>query len=98
MAARRELNWHSLLKKAAKLPVGESFGYYFSEEGTVEITTPTLGPKLEDLAKLKLVAAVAGGNSKARAILAVARAGFINILLTDQGAGEAMRKILEEGG
>jgi len=98
MAARRELNWHSLLKKASKLPVGESFGYYFAEEGTVEITTPTLGPKLEDLAKLKIVAAVAGGKSKARAILAVSRAGFINILLTDQGAAEAMREILEEGG
>ena len=98
MAARRELNWHSLLKKATRLPVGESFGYYFAAEGTVEITTHTLGPKLEDLAELKVVAAVAGGKSKARAILAVTRAGFIKILLTDQGAGEAMREILENGG
>lgn len=94
MAVRRELNWQLLLKKAQKLPVGESFGYYFAEDGTIEINTPTVGPKLEDLHRIRLVTAVAGGKSKAKAILAVSRAGFINVLLTDQGAAEAMREAL----
>lgn len=97
MAARRDVNWQSLLKKAKKFPVGEAFGYYFAEDGSVEVTTPTIGPKLEDLVKLKLVVAVAGGKSKARAILAVLRAGFVKILFTDQGAAESLQELLEKG-
>ncbi len=96
MAARRDLNWQDLLKWAKKLPVGEAFGYYFAEDGSVAVTTPTVGPRLEDLARFNQVVAVAGGKSKAKAILAVLKAGFVKVLITDQGAAEAMQKALEE--
>lgn len=98
MATRRELDWQVLLKRAEKLPVGEAFGYYFAEDGSVAATTPTIGPRLEDLAHLKLVVAAAGGKSKAKAILAVLRAGFVKVLITDQGAAESMREMLEKAG
>lgn len=97
MAARRDLKWSSLVKSSQKLPVGEAFGYYFAADGSIEVTTPTVGPKLEDLARLNLVVAVAGGKSKARAILAVLRAGFVKVLFTDQGAAELIKETLEKG-
>ncbi|MGI6605519.1 MAG: sugar-binding transcriptional regulator [Peptococcia bacterium] len=97
MAARRELDWQSLLLRARKLPVGEAFGYYFAEDGSVAVTAPTVGPRLEELSQFKQVVAVAGGKSKARAILAVLKAGFIKTLITDEGAAEVMREILEDG-
>ncbi|MDD2400915.1 MAG: sugar-binding domain-containing protein [Clostridia bacterium] len=95
MAARRDIDWHMLLKQAKELPAGEAFGYYFADDGTVAATTPTVGPKLEDLTKLNMVVAVAAGKSKARAILAVLRAGFVKVLITDQGAAESIKEILE---
>lgn len=97
MAARRDLDWQALLSRANKLPVGEAFGHYFAADGSVALTTPSVGPRLEELAKFKQVVAVAGGKSKAQAILAVLRSGFVKVLITDQGAAEAMREILEDG-
>lgn len=97
MASRRDLDWQYLLSRAKQLPVGEAFGYYFAEDGSVAVSTPTVGPRLEDLAQFQQVVAVAGGKSKARAILAVLKAGFVKVLITDQGAAEAMREILEDG-
>jgi central glycolytic genes regulator len=96
MAVRRDLDWQVLLQQAEKLPVGEAFGYYFAEDGSVAVATPTIGPRLEDLTHLKFVVAAAGGKSKAKAILAVLRAGFVKVLITDQGAAETMREILEK--
>lgn len=95
MAQRRDLDWHELVRQSGQVPVGEAFGNYFAGDGQVLYVTPTIGPKLEELARLKMVAAVAGGHSKAEAIMAVVKGGFINILITDQGAAEVMGKLLE---
>ena len=84
MAKRRDIDWDQVLQKSAKDPVGEAFGIFFAEDGSVVMTTPTAGPSLEELSRLNLVVAVAGGTSKATAILAVLKAGFIDILITDQ--------------
>jgi central glycolytic genes regulator len=98
MAQRRGIDWQELLRQAPQLPVGEAFGYYFAEDGSVVGATPTVGPKLEDLVKLNMVMAVAGGKSKAQAIMAVVKRGFIDVLITDQGAAEAMQQHLAEAG
>lgn len=94
MAKRRELDWDKLLDLAQKVPVGEAFGNYFSADGSVAMVTNTVGLKLEDLLKLKRVVAVAGGKSKAGAIVAVLKAGFVRVLITDQGAALKMREII----
>lgn len=91
MAYRRDMSWDKLLDNTEKLPVGEAFGNYFAADGTVVYITPTVGPKLEDLARISPVAAVAGGRRKGEAILAVLKGGFINVLITDQGAAEVIR-------
>jgi len=96
MAARRDFDWQKMLDSLDEKPVGEAFGNYFAADGTVVFATPTVGPTLEELARLKLVVAVAGGESKAEAIMSVIRAGFVKILITDQGAAQRMRDNLEK--
>lgn len=95
IAKRRDLDWSELCKETSKPPVGEVFGNFFAADGSVVKTIPTVGPTLEELAKLDLVVAVAGGSSKAEAILAVIKHGFVDVLITDQGAAERVQKILD---
>lgn len=95
MAYRRDQSWDKLLDDTEKTPVGEAFGNYFAADGTVVYISPTVGPKLEELAKINPVAAVAGGKRKGEAILAVIKSGFINVLITDQGAAEVIRDQLK---
>lgn len=94
MAARRDFDWQRMLDSLQQKPVGEAFGNYFAADGSVVFTTPTVGPTLEELAGLKLVTAVAGGNSKAEAILSVIKAGFVKVLITDQGAAQRMWELM----
>lgn len=95
MAAIRDLNWDDLVRLAAKPMVGEACNIYFAADGSPALETPTVGPCLEDLARVELVVAVAGGHSKAEAILAVVKSGFIDVLITDQGAAEVMRSKIQ---
>lgn len=95
MAKRRDIEWDKVLQSSAKVPVGEAFGIFFDDDGSVIKATPTAGPSLEELSKLNLVVAVAGGRSKARAIMSVLKGGFIDILITDQGAAESIKEALE---
>lgn len=92
MAGRRGKTLNQLEKLSVGEPVGEAFGYYFSENGDIVSTNPTLGLKIEDLNQIPHVIAVAGGSNKANAILSVLKKGFIDILITDEGAA---KEILE---
>jgi central glycolytic genes regulator len=65
---------------------GEAFGYYFSEQGSIVYSTPSIGLKLDDLDKIKTVLAIAGGKGKASAIEAVTKTGIIDWLIIDEGA------------
>lgn len=94
MAQRRDLDWNQLSGSFKAQPVGEAFGTYFGADGSVVYAASTLGPNLEDLSRLKLVMAVAGGKSKAQAIRAVLLAGFIDVLIIDQGAAEVLQEYL----
>lgn len=96
MAKRRQLAWQEMLQGTDKRPVGEVFGNCFAADGSVVMTTPTVGPSLEELSEMELVVAVAGGHSKAEAILAVLKNGFVKMLITDQGAAEKMEKVLDD--
>ncbi len=96
MALRRDSDWQSIQRYSRKEPVGEAFGTYFAADGSVALVTPTVGPKVEDIAKLDMVVAVAGGKSKADAIMSVLRASFVDVLIVDQGAAEVIKKQIEE--
>ncbi|GIN98340.1 transcriptional regulator [Siminovitchia terrae] len=87
MAERRntvEKDMDTLIKGKA---VGEAFGYYFDDEGSIVHKVSTIGLQLEDLPAIKHIIAVAGGKSKAKAIRAYMKnAPPTSILITDEGA------------
>ena len=70
---------------------GEAFGYYFNGTGKVVHRIRTVGIQTEQLKNVPLIIAVAGGKSKAEAILSyMASAPQQTILVTDEGAALAM--------
>lgn len=94
MSLKRDLNWQQILHESTEQPVGEALGNYFALDGQVVTTTPTVGPKLADLANMQLVVAIAGGSKKGKAILAVSRNGLDDVLITDEGAARIIQEEL----
>ncbi|MHC8523178.1 sugar-binding transcriptional regulator [Rossellomorea sp. H39__3] len=93
MAERRKTSEADYQKIIDGQAVGESFGYYFNEEGEVVHKVPTIGLQLEDLSHIEHVIAVAGGSSKAKAIRAYMKsAPSSTVLITDEGAAKALLK------
>lgn len=81
----------TLRKHAA---VGEALGYYCTIDGEIVYTTNNVGIALTDIAHIPYVIAVAGGKSKAAAIIGVMRACKKGILIIDEGAaGEIMARL-----
>ncbi|MGI2329368.1 sugar-binding transcriptional regulator [Planococcus sp. YIM B11945] len=73
--------------------ISEAFGYYFDKEGKVVYRIRTAGIQLEQVQKARAILAVAGGRSKAKAILSYFNiAAKQTVLITDEGAA---RKIIE---
>lgn len=74
---------------------GEAFGYYFDRTGKVVHRIRTVGIQTNQLERVPLLIAVAGGKSKAEAILSyMASAPKQTILVTDEGAANEMIKHL----
>jgi central glycolytic genes regulator len=74
--------------------VGEALGHYFSLDGHCVYTTNSVGFRLNDLAEVGKVIAVAGGRKKAEAIVAVTRAGSQDVLIIDEAAARAIQSII----
>ncbi|MFS1142826.1 sugar-binding domain-containing protein, partial [Enterococcus hirae] len=70
MAARRKMTEKELVMLKQANAVAESFGYFFNEKGQVVYKVPRIGIELQDLAKVPIIMAIAGGKSKAKAIRA----------------------------
>lgn len=94
MAKKRKVSDDVLNLLDEKGAIGEAFGYYFAENGEIVYKMNTIGLKLEDLANIPYMITVAGGKSKANAILAVLKNVFKQTLVTDEGAAkEILRKM-----
>ncbi|MBI2914441.1 MAG: sugar-binding transcriptional regulator [Firmicutes bacterium] len=100
MARRRGLPAGELDYLRAKRAVGEAFGYYFDREGRVVYSTRSFGLRIEDLAGVGKVVAVAGGSGKAEAALAVMSTRYQHVCITDEGAARLMLgpQFLAQGG
>ncbi|WP_163970498.1 sugar-binding transcriptional regulator [Oceanobacillus halotolerans] len=88
MAKRRKADEQVIHKLLEKEAVSEAFGYYFNENGDVVHKVRTIGIQLEDLASSKHVITIAGGTSKAQAIVSYFKQGKSDLLVTDEGAAK----------
>ncbi|KOA20749.1 central glycolytic regulator [Clostridium homopropionicum DSM 5847] len=95
MAKKRGLE-RSEIEKLEKLgAVGEAFGCYFNRSGDIVYSKPTAGIKSEDTKKIKNLIAIAGGKSKAEAIIAAERYISKNTLILDEGAAKEIINIIK---
>ena len=94
MARRREVDEQELKAILAEGAVGEAFGHYFNEEGIIIHSTSSIGIGFGDLKNIDHIIAVAGGNTKARAIISVVSKGNQDVLITDEGAANKMVELL----
>ena len=73
---------------------GESFGSYFTIDGTCLLESSSIGIDLAKLSPKCRMIAVAGGARKAEAIISVMRHYRHTTLITDEGAAEKIIRIL----
>lgn len=74
---------------------GEAFGFYFNRQGEIVHRIRTVGIQIEQLQEVPLLFAVAGGESKAEALLSyLASAPPQTILITDEGAANKMLSLM----
>ncbi|WP_085991390.1 sugar-binding transcriptional regulator [Oceanobacillus senegalensis] len=88
MAKRRKTSEKVMDKLTANHAASEAFGYYFDQEGNIVHKVRTIGLQLEDLASIENVIAVAGGKSKAEAIVSYFKQGKSDLLITDEAVAE----------
>lgn len=86
MARHRRLAPELISKLEAAGAVGEAFGQYCALDGTQVYMTNNAGLMLQDLQHIGTIIDIAGGRSKAEAILSVIRASRQDILVTDEAA------------
>lgn len=93
MAARRKMSVEELSMLKAKNAVGETFGYFFDENGQVVYKIPRIGLQLRDLENIPLVIAVVGGKSKGKAVKAYLKnAPKQTRLITDEACANEILK------
>lgn len=81
--------------------VGDVCSQFYDVEGRpcdLQLNGRTIGITLEDLQRISLVVAVAGGPSKVGSVLGALRGGFLNVLITDQRTAESVIDLGGGGG
>lgn len=96
MAARRGLDEKMIADIVQRGAIGEALGHYCNLQGDIVHITNSVGLQLNNLAGIGTVIAVAGGQRKAEAIVAIARTGGQNVLVTDEAAARAIQTIIKE--
>lgn len=90
MAKRRQYDAAELAELQQSGAISEAFGYYFDNNGTIVQRMPTIGLHLEEVKKAEVVISIAGGSSKAQAILSFAKQKCQTVLITDEGAARVL--------
>lgn len=91
MANIRESSKEDVARLRAVDAKAEAFGYYFNRTGNAVHRIRTIGIQTKQLARVPLLYAVAGGKSKAEAILAyLSTAPKQTVLITDEAAAKEM--------
>ncbi|WP_075619834.1 sugar-binding transcriptional regulator [Paenisporosarcina indica] len=96
MARRRNSSDEEFNKVIESKAVGEAFGYYFNEQGEAVHRIRTVGIQLKQLKHVTHLIAVAGGESKASAILSYLKhAPKQTVFITDEGAATKLTQLLD---
>ncbi|MFC6333284.1 sugar-binding transcriptional regulator [Paenibacillus septentrionalis] len=98
MARRRKTDPEEVRKMVNDGALAESFGFYFNKHGEPIHKMKTVGMRLDDIAQIECIIAVAGGESKAAAIDAIMRFGHNHALITDESAALELIRINERNG
>lgn len=93
MARHRRLSSDIIAKLEADGAVGEAFGQYCALDGRQVYMTNNAGLMLQDLQHIGTIIGIAGGKSKAAAILSVIRASRQDILVTDEAAAHEILRM-----
>lgn len=93
MAKRRKESQNVLQLLQEKQAVAEVFRYYFDKQGKVIHRAKNIGLTLDMAMQVPIRIAVAGGKSKAAAILAVRELLKDSYLIIDEGAAEEILKV-----
>ncbi len=93
MARHRRLNADLIAKLESAGAVGEAFGQYCALDGRQVYMTNNAGLMLQDLQHIGTIIGIAGGKSKAAAILSVIRASRQDILVTDEAAAHEILRM-----
>lgn len=94
MARRRGLDDTKIKEIEGKGGLGEAFGYYFDKNGNIVYATPSIGIKNSRIHKINTLIAVAGGSSKAEAILSTEINNHNSVLITDEGAAKRLLEFI----
>jgi central glycolytic genes regulator len=96
MAERRGLSTERIDELSSSGAIGEAFGCYFNSSGDIICSTSTIVVDSNSLKKIGNLIAVAGGKSKAEAIISIERNLSHSTLITDEGAAREIINILEK--
>lgn len=88
MANRRNLDEEAYKVIQDKAAVAETLGYYFNQKGEIVFTSRSIGIKLNEMRENVYPIAVAGGKSKAEAIISVRKFISRGSLIIDEGAAK----------
>jgi len=88
MAERRSLEEREIGYILGKGAVAEAFGYYFDKNGKIVHEISTIGISLDNVKKVENLIAVAAGEEKTEAIMAVCKLSNNMVLVTDESVAK----------
>lgn len=94
MARHRRLPTEIIQKLEEGGAVGEAFGQYCALDGKQIYMSNNAGLMLQDLKNIGTIIGIAGGKSKAAAILSIIRASRQDILVTDEAAARGIVRMV----
>lgn len=94
MADRRVLEQTEIDKIMGKGAVAESFGYYFNKSGEIVHEISTIGIDLNKYKTIQNVIAVAAGEDKVEAIVAISKLNPNLVLVTDEQTAKSIQLYL----
>lgn len=94
MADRRVLEQSEIDHILGKGAVAESFGYYFNKEGQIVHEISTIGIDLDKFKTIQNVIAVAAGEDKVEAIIAITKLNPDLVLVTDEQTAKSIQTYL----